>query len=140
FGYKLTLAGFLNTIFTNAYNIVIGKFFSATQVGFYSKADELQKFPVNSLSQALNKVTYPMFSEIQDDNEKLRMVYRKVMQQVMFWITPMLTFGFVAAEPLFRFILTEKWLPAVPYFQIICIVGLFYPIQAYNLTVLKVKG
>lgn len=140
FGYKLTLAGFINIIFINAYNIVIGKFFSAAQVGFYSKADDLQRFPVQSISTALSKVTFPMFSEIQKDNVKLKMVYRKVMQQVMFWITPMLTFGYIAAEPLFRYVLTEKWLPAVPYFQVICFVGLLYPIQAYNLNVLKVKG
>ena len=140
FGYKLTLSGFIHIIYTNAYNIVIGKFFSVAEVGFYTKAEGLQKFPVQSVSAALNKVTYPMFSEIQNDNIKLKMVYQKVMQQVMFWITPMLTFAFVAAEPLFRFVLTEKWLPAVPYFQIICIVGLLYPIQSYNLNVLKVKG
>jgi len=140
FGYKLTLAGILNTIFVNAYNIVIGKFFSVAQVGFYSKADSLQKFPVQSMSQALNKVTYPMFSEIQNDNVKLRAVYRTVMQQVVFWITPVLVVAFVVAEPLFRFILTEKWLPAVPYFRILCFVGFLYPVQAYNLNILKVKG
>lgn len=140
FGYKLTLAGLLNTIFLNAYNIVIGKFFNATQVGFYSKADEMQRYPVKTISAALNKVTYPMFSEIQNDDKKLKSTYCRLMQQVMFWITPTLAMGFILAEPLFRLVLTEKWLPAVPYFRIMCFVGLLYPIQAYNLNVLKVKG
>src|SRR5690606_13576353 len=140
FGYKLTLAGILNTIFVNAYNIVIGKFFSATQVGYYSKADQLRMFPVKSLSGALKKVTYPLFSDIQEDNDKLRMVYRKVMMQSMFIITPILSYAFISAEPLFRFILTEKWLPAVPYFRILCFVGLLHIVQAYNLNILKVKG
>src|SRR5690606_17573370 len=120
FGYKLTLAGILNTIFVNAYNIVIGKFFSSTQVGDYSNAAQLRMFPVKSLSGALKKVTYPLFSDIQEDNDKLRMVYRKVMMQSMFIITPILSYAFISAEPLFRFILTEKWLPAVPYFRILC--------------------
>ncbi len=140
FGYKLTLSGILNTIYINAYNIVIGKFFSIAQVGFYSKADELQRFPVRTMAGALNKVTYPMFSEIQHDDEKLRSAYKRLMQQVLFWITPALTIGVVAAVPLFRFVLTEKWLPAVPYFRILCITGLLYPIQSYNLNILKVKG
>lgn len=140
FGYKLTLAGILNTIFVNAYNIVIGKFFSATQVGFYSKADRLRMFPVKTLSSALKKVTYPLFSEMQNDNDKLRMVYRKVMMQSMFIITPVLSYAFISAEPLFRFFLTEKWLPAVPYFRILCFVGLLHIIQSYNLNILNVKG
>lgn len=140
FGYKLTLSGILNTVYTNAYNIVIGKMFSASQLGFYSKADEMQRFPVRTMSAALNKVTYPMFSQVQNDNEKLRNTYRRLMQQVLYWVTPALTLGVVLAVPLFRLILTEKWLPAVPYFRILCIVGLLYPIQAYNLNILNVKG
>jgi len=140
FGYKLTLSGILNTVFVNAYNVIIGKFFSAAQVGFYTRADQLQKFPVNIMSGALNKVTYPMFAEIQNDNDKLRNAYQRLMQQVLFWITPALTIGVIAAVPLFRFVLTEKWLPAVPYFRILCVIGLLYPIQAYNLNILKIKG
>src|SRR5690606_1269901 len=70
----------------------------------------------------------------------LRNTYRRLMQQVLYWVTPALTLGVVLAVPLFRLILTEKWLPAVPYFRILCIVGLLYPIQAYNLNILNVKG
>lgn len=140
FGYKLTLAGLLNTLFTNLYNIVIGKFFSAAQLGFYNRADTLRMFPVQNLATALNKVTYPMFSSIQDDDKKLKQVYRILMQQVMFWLAPLMAILIIVAEPLFVVVLTEKWLPAVPYFQWLCVAGLMYPLHAYNLNILNVKG
>lgn len=140
FGYKLTLSGVIDTIYQNIYNIVIGKYFTATQLGYYTRAQTMKQLPVNNISSALSRVTYPMFSSIRDDQAKLKSVYRRLMEQVLFWVAPILTIAGVLAEPLFRFVLTEKWLPAVPYFQILCVVGTLYPIQSYNLNILKVKG
>lgn len=140
FGYKLTLSGLLNTIYNNIYLIVIGRFFSANQVGLYTRAETMKQLPVTNLSNALNKVTYPLFSTIQDDDVRLKRVYKQLMQLVVYIITPVLILMAVLAEPLFRFLFTEKWVPAVPYFQILCATGVLYPIHAYNLNVLKVKG
>lgn len=140
FGYKLTMSGLLNTIYNNIYNIVIGKFFSATQLGYYTRAQTLQTFPVTNLATALNKVTYPMFASIHNDNVKLKLAYKKLMQQVIFWIAPVMISLIVMAEPLFRYVLTDKWLPAVPYFQLLCFTGILYPLHAYNLNILNVKG
>lgn len=140
FGYKLTLSGLLEVIFNNIYVVVIGRFFSASQVGFYTRAETMKQLPVANISNALNKVTYPMFASIQDDNIQLKNIYRKLMQLVVFVIAPTLILFGVIAEPLFRFLFTEKWLPAVPYFQILCATGILYPIHAYNLNILKVKG
>lgn len=140
FGYKLTLSGLLNTIYNNIYLIVIGRFFTANQVGLYTRAETMKQLPVTNLSNALNKVTYPLFSTIQDDDVRLKRVYKKLMKMVVYIITPVLILMAVLAEPLFRFLFTEKWVPAVPYFQILCANGILYPIHAYNLNVLKVKG
>lgn len=140
FGYKLTLSGLLDVVFKNIYVIIIGRFFSASQVGFYTRAETMKQLPVMNISKALNKVTYPLFASIQDDDIKLKNVYRKLMQTVVFVIAPTLILLGVVAEPLFRFLFTEKWLPAVPYFQILCATGILYPIHAYNLNILKVKG
>ncbi|MFO7826008.1 MAG: lipopolysaccharide biosynthesis protein [Cyclobacterium sp.] len=140
FGYKLTLSGILNTIYDNIYHLIIGKFFSAAQLGYYTRAQSMKQLPVTNISSALNKVTYSMFSKIQDDDIRLKSAYKGLMQQVLFWITPTLIIAGILAEPLFRFLLTEKWLPAVPYFQILCIVGIMYPLHSYNLNILKVKG
>jgi len=140
YGYKLTLSGLLDTIFSNTYAIVIGKFFSIQELGYFNRADSLKQFPVNNVSSVLNKITFPLFSKIQNDDIKLKEVYKKIMQMVIFLIAPLLIFLAVLGEPLFRFLFTEKWLPAVPYFQILCFSGLLYPIHAYNLNILKVKG
>ena len=140
YGYKLTLSGILDTLFTNAYVIIIGKFFAPAQVGFYNRADTLKQLPVSNISSILNKVTFPLFAEVKDDNVRLKEMYQKIMQMVLFFVAPILLIMSALAEPLFRFLFTDKWLPAVPYFQIICWGGILYPIHAYNLNILKVKG
>lgn len=140
FGYNLTIAGILGKIFDNLYLIVIGKFYSASQVGFYTRAATMKQLPVTNISGALSKVTYPLFASIQNDDVRLKRVYQQIMQSVIFIIAPTLVFLGVLAEPLFRFLFTEKWLPAVPYFQILIVPGILYPIHSYNLNILKVKG
>lgn len=140
FGYKLTLSGLLNTIFNNIYTVVIGKIFSAVQLGFYNRADTLKQLPVTNLSNALNKVTFPLFSKIKDNDEKLKEVYKKLMKVVVFIITPVLSIMIVVATPLISLFYSEKWLEAVPYFQVLALTGILYPIHSYNLNVLKVKG
>lgn len=140
FGSRLMLSGVLNTIFENLYTVLIGRFFSTAEVGFYSRAYTMKQLPVSSISTALNRVTFPVFSRIQDDNARLRDAYRKIMEQVLFWVAPLLIGAGILGEPLFRFLFTEKWLPAVPMFQVLCIAGIMFPLNAYNLNILNVKG
>lgn len=140
FGYKLTLSSILNRVFSNLYLIIIGKLFSPAQVGFYTRAETMKQLPVTNISNTLNKVTYPLFASIQNDDVRLKRVYKQLMQMVVFLITPVLVILAVLAEPTFRFLFTEKWLPAVPYFQILCVTGILYPVHSYNLNILKVKG
>lgn len=140
FGYRLTISGLLNKIFSNIYLITIGKFFSPAILGFYTRAETMNQLAVNSISGALNKVTFPFFSKIKNDDVRLKKVYKELMKMVVFLVAPILIFSGVLAEPLFVFLFTKKWLPAVPYFQILCITGILYPIHAYNLNILKVKG
>lgn len=140
YGYKMTLSGLLNVVFINIYTVVIGKVFSVQQLGYYNRADSLKQLPVSNVSNALNKVTFPIFAKISDNNVKLKEVYQKLMTVVIFIIAPLLTVMVVSAEPLVRFLLTDKWLPAVPYFRILSLAGLLYPIHAYNLNILQVKG
>ncbi|MBO2544794.1 lipopolysaccharide biosynthesis protein [Salegentibacter sp. BDJ18] len=140
FGLNLTMSGLLDVLFTNAYTIMIGKFFTATQLGYYNRADSLKQFPVKNIGVVLGKVTYPLFASIQEDTVRLKRVYAKIMKMVIYLVAPTLIFMAVLAEPLFRFLLTDKWLPAVPYFQILCVNGILYPINGYNLNILNVLG
>jgi teichuronic acid exporter len=140
YGMKLMFSGILDLIFTNAYTILIGKFFAPAQVGYYNRADSLQMLPVGNISSLVTKISFPLFSAIQDDNVRLKSVYKRIMQMVIFLVAPTLILMAVLAEPLFRFLFTERWLPAVPYFQILCLNGILYPIHSYNLQILNVKG
>jgi len=140
FGYKITLSALINTFFQEIYTILIGKFFTPAQVGFYNRANTLRQLPVKNISATLNKVTYPLFSKIQDDNVQLKNTNKKIMQMSVFLVAPLLLFMSALSEPLFRFLFTEKWLPAVPYFQILCLSGIVLPISSYNFNILKVKG
>ncbi|VXC55757.1 MULTISPECIES: lipopolysaccharide biosynthesis protein [Chryseobacterium] len=140
YGYKLTLSGILDTVFTNIYQIVIGRFFSASIVGYYTRANQLMMMPVGNVSTALNKVAFPLFAEIQYDEARLKNAYKKIMLLVLFIINPIVVLMLVLAEPLTVFLFTERWLPMVPIFQIICLSGLLYPLHLYNLLILQVKG
>jgi O-antigen/teichoic acid export membrane protein len=140
FGYQLGISGMLNKTFNNIYMLIIGKFFSAAQLGFYTRAETMKQFPVNNLSHVLNKVSFPLFAQIENDNAQLKRVYKQFMQASVFIISPVLIIFAALAEPLFRFLFTEKWLPAVPYFQVIFLTGILAPIHSYNLNILKIKG
>lgn len=140
YGVKLMFSGILDTVFRNAYSVIIGKFFAPAQVGFYNRADSLQMLPAGTISSIITKVSFPLFASIQNDDERLKSIFKRIMQMVIFLVTPTLVLMGVLAEPLFRFLFTEKWLPAVPYFQILCVNGVLYPIHGYNLQILNVKG
>lgn len=140
FGSRMMFSGILDILFTNAYTIIIGKFYAPAQLGYYNRANSLKQLPVSTFSGILNKVTYPLFAEIKNDDVRLKSVYKQIMKMVIFIIAPVLVLMGVLAEPLFRFLFTEKWLPAVPYFQILCAAGILYPLHSYNLNILSVKG
>lgn len=140
FGSKLLASGLIDTAFQNIYVIVIGKLFSATLVGYYFFAQKIQQLVVTQLTSAVQKVTYPALSTIQDDNTTLKAFYRRIIQIVTYVVFPCMIALAVLAKPLFSLILKEDWLPSVPYLQLLCFVGLLYPLHSINLNILKVKG
>lgn len=140
FGYKLMLSGLLNTVFNNIYNIVIGKYYSAKELGFFERSKSFNNYPVTTITGVISRVTFPLLSSLQDEKQRISLVYKKLMQ-LSFFITAPLMFGAAAvAPPLFLLVLGEQWLEAVPYFQILCLAGMFYPIHAFNLNVFQVYG
>lgn len=140
FGYKLSLTAIINTIFDNLYNVVIGKYFSAAQLGYFTRARSLEQLPSGFFYNAFNRVFYPLLAKVCDNDEQLKNTYSKLMQIVVFVVTPILVYLGIIATPFFRWLLTEKWLPAVPYFQLLLISGIFYPIHKYNLNICNLKG
>lgn len=140
FGSKLLLSGLINQVFENIYLLVIGRMFSATSLGYYTQAKKFQEVPVATLAQVVGNVTFPAFSKIQDENERLRLGFRKLIKLLVFVNFPLMIGLAVAAKPLIFLILGAKWLPAVPYFQLLCLAGMIYTMHTSNLNILKVKG
>lgn len=134
------LISVINTIFGNIYVLVIGKFFPAAQLGFYTKANQFQGMISKQPSNAIGSVAFPVFSKLQDDAGALKNAVRKFNMHSTFFIVPVSALFFVIAEPFFLILLTEKWLPMVPYFQLLLISGVLYPLHMVNVQVLSAQG
>ncbi|MCK9163806.1 MAG: lipopolysaccharide biosynthesis protein, partial [Bacteroidales bacterium] len=140
FGSKILGANLLQTIYLNLYTLVIGKQYSATTLGYYSRADQFAQFPSSNITGILWRVTYPIMSEIQDDNQKLKKIYREYIKLSAFIVFPLMV-GLVAlSEPFIIFILTEKWRGIVPILQIISFYYMLYPLNAISQNLMQVKG
>lgn len=140
FGYKLFLSGLLNIIFSNIYIIVISKFFNSTIAGLYFFANSIVDLIISQVFTSIQTVTYPALASIQSDNCRLKDGYKKVMAVTTFLLFPVMIFLAALARPAFSLFFNERWLPAIPYFQLICFSAIFIPLHALNLNVLNVKG
>jgi len=140
FGSKLLLSSIINTVFNNLYIITIGKLFSTTLLGYYYIAQQIQVIVVSQLISAVDKVSLPALATLQTDSNSLKLFFRRIIQIVTYLVSPCMLGLAVLAEPLFRVMLKDDWLPAVPYLQLFCIIGLIYPLHAINLNILIVKG
>ena len=140
FGSRLLASGLLDTVFSNIYNVVIGKLFSPADLGYYTRAYTLQQLPSQTLGGVVGRVTFPLFSEIQDDAARLKNGFRKALRALALVNFPLMIGLLICARPLVLTLLTEKWAPAIPYLQLLCIVGLLYPLHLINLNVLLAMG
>lgn len=140
FGSKILCSSIINTVYNNLYTLVIGRAFLPSDVGYYTRANQTAALPTNSLTQVVMKVAYPMMAQVQDDVERLRNAYTKFLRAQLFVIFPVLLGMAALAEPLFLVLLGEKWLPAVPLLQVLCLGMLFDPLTVINLNILYVKG
>ena len=140
FGSKLLVAGLIETIFKNLYQTLIGKFYTPSDVGYYSRASTMETAATITTSMALGQVIFPAFSPYQDDNLKLKQVHDKTIKMSMFLHIPLMVGLIIIAEPIFLILLTDKWANSIPYFQLLCMVGLLYPIQVQNYNLFRIKG
>ena len=140
FGYKLMLNTFVNSIFNYIFDIVIGKFYSSSILGFYNRASTYQKFPTILLGRSINRVTYPMFSKLTDSKIQMKQALKRINKLVIYVYSPFMFLLIFNAKQIIVILLTEKWLPVVPIFQLLCIGGLFQPIQYYNTNIIKALG
>lgn len=130
----------MRTIFNNIYILAFGKLFPAAQLGFYIKAKQIPLLSSQQLSGAVRLVSFPIFSQMQDNKDRLQTGMRKILRHTLIITMPVLVTLIVVAKPFIILFLTEKWAPLIPYMQLFCIGGFLYPIHAVNLQVLLAQG
>ena len=140
FGWKLLVSGLIDTIWREIYQVVIGKCYSADTLGQYTRAQQFGSIFSSNLTAVVQRVSYPVLSQIQDDKARLKAAYQKVIKVTML-VTFCCMLGLAAiAEPMIVTLIGEQWLPAVPLLQIICFMMMLYPLHAINLNMLQVQG
>lgn len=140
FGWKLLVSGLIDTVWREIYQVVIGKCYSAETLGQYTRAQQFGSIFSSNLTAVVQRVSYPVLSEIQDDKARLKAAYQKVIKVTML-VTFCCMLGLAAiAEPMIVTLIGEQWLPAVPLLQIICFMMMLYPLHAINLNMLQVQG
>ena len=140
FGSKLLISGLIDTIYNNIYYLVIGKFYSAVQLGQYTRAEQFNSIFSTNLTNVVQRVSYPVLCSIQDDDARLKLTYQRVIKTTMLVAFACMLGLAAIAKPLILLLIGAKWLPAVIYLQIICFAGMLQPLHAINLNMLMVKG
>ena len=140
FGWKLMVSGVLDTLWKELYQVVVGKFYSPATLGQYSRAKGFSQLFSSNLTIVIQRVTYPVLSNIQDDKDRMISAYRRIIKTTMF-ITAICMFSLGAiSEPLIYCLIGPKWYEASTYLPLICVIGSFYPLHAINLNMLQVQG
>ena len=140
FGSKLLASALLESIYQNIYLIIIGKYFSASDLGYYTRAKQFNELPSSNITSVLVRVTFPLLSNIQDDKEKLRAVVSKIIKYSALIVFPLMIGLASLSDPLIRVLLTDKWIDVVWMLQLLCFAGMLYPVHALNLTLLQAIG
>ena len=140
YGSRLLASALLDTVFKNIYPIIIGKKFSATELGYYNRARGYSNLPSHTFQSMIGQVSFQVLSEIQDDDTRLRTGYRRLIRMSAFVVFPLMIGLAVLAKPAVLVLITEKWAASIPMLQILCFSSMWYPVHALNLSLLQVKG
>ena len=140
FGWKLLVSALLDTVYNKLYQLVVGVVYSSADLAYYNKADQLPVLVVENINSSIDSVLLPVLSAQQDKREQVREMTRRAIKMSTYVMMPMMAGLAACAEPLVRLLLTEKWLPCVPYMQIFCVCYAFYPLHTANLNAIKAMG
>ena len=140
YGWKLLVSGLVDTGYKELRSLVIAKKYTSTDLAYYDKGRQFPSLIATNVNASLDTVLFSAMSKVQDDKNKVKSITRKSIKTGAFLLMPCL-FGLAAVATTFvKIILTDKWLPAVPYIQIMCFVYAFWPIHTANLQAIKAVG
>lgn len=140
FGWKMLVSSLLETVYTNIRSLIIGKMYSSSDLAFYNQGDKLPNVIVNNINTSIDSVLLPTLSKEQDDKERVKNMTRRAIKVSTYIMSPLMMGLAFCATPIVEIVLTEKWLPCVPFLQIFCITYMFFPIHTANLNAIKAMG
>ena len=140
FGWKMMLSGLLDTAWKELYQVVVGKFYTPATLGQYTRSKHFSQLFSSNLTNVIQRVTYPVLSNIQDDRERMVSAYRRIIKVTMFVTAISMFFLGAISEPLLYCLIGSKWHEAAVYLPLICVAGSTYPLHAINLNMLQVQG
>lgn len=140
FGWKLLISSLLDTGYSNLRSLVIGKMYSPSDLAYYNQGDKLPSIVITNINTSIASVLLPTLASKQDDRKQLKNITRRAIKTSTYIIVPLMMGLAFCAPPIVRLILTEKWVPCVPYLRIFCITYMFYPIHTANLNAINAMG
>lgn len=140
FGFNMMIVGVVETLYQNSYQIFIGRFFSAVDLGYFTQAKQISNLPSTNISTIISRVTYPIMSGIQNDNVRLSMLYRKLACAISFIVFPLMCGLAALSSPIVEILIGSKWQFAAVLIVPLSFSFMFYPVHVVNMNVLQVKG
>ena len=140
YGSLILVSSLIETIYTNIQLLIVGRVFSAKTLGYFTQAKKMEEVPVIGLSEVVNQVTFSVYSQVQDDKQRLVNGLRKSIQAITFLNFPLMVLLIIIAPGLFRFLFTDKWDEAVPIFQMLCVAEMLFTINTTNVSAIKAIG
>lgn len=140
FGSKLLLSGLLGTLLNNLNYLIIAKYFSAQELGYFTRAEMFKKLPSENVSSIITTVAYPVLAKVQNDNILLKRYFRKMFTNTFFIIIILMVGLAAISESLILVLIGDKWLPSVVLLQLLCFTGIMYPLNSMNINILNVVG
>lgn len=140
FGWKILANGLIDTLYEDFRSLYIGKLYSAADLAYYSRGLSYSNLVVTNVNSSISSVLFPVISKAQDEKSSVKAIIRRAIKTSAYILTPLLMGLAIVAEPLVLVLLTEKWLPCVPYLQILCISGALKPIHTANVQAMNAVG
>ena len=140
FGWKMLASALLDTLYGNIRSLVIGKMYSSADLAYYNQGDKFPSVIANNINTSIDSVLLPTMASVQDDASRVKSMTRRAIKTSTYIMAPLMMGLAFCAEPIVRLVLTDKWLPCVPFLRIFCITYMFYPIHTANLNAIKAMG
>lgn len=140
FGWKMLVANLIATLNGQLRQLIIGKVYSSEDLAFYNRGRQFPDLIVSNINTSIDSVLFPALSNEQDNSDKVRDMTRRSIKVSTYIMAPLMMGLFACADTVVSLVLTDKWLPSVPYLRIFCVCFLFYPIHTANLNAIKATG